>query len=248
MLSKALRRNARATLGKLLPASQSQKLSDDVTAIRKMVEDLLGRAGPGTNGETPSQKLVADRHLSQPIRTERIGNAIDAFFLGEGKTSGRLLEIGGRKNPYKERFSSWEYHNLDLSETAPGVIRGDITGCPEIASESFDAIISVDVFEHIDRPWLAAPEICRLLKPGGLTYHSTLFSWRYHPCPIDYWRFTPDALKFLFAELECVQSGFDDLERRRNIIGRGKNKLVADAFGGWRENQRVYFGGRKPRR
>ena len=39
-------------------------------------------------------------------------------------------------------------------------------------------------------PWLAAAEIARILKPGGLAITHTLFSWRNHPCPIDYWRFS----------------------------------------------------------
>jgi len=193
-----------------------------------------------------AMEAAQDRHLEQPKRHFRIGDLIEAFFTEQKLTSGRVLEIGGRDNPYRERFSNYDYLNLDLSETGPGVLLGDITGCPQIEDASFDAIISVDVFEHINRPWLATKEIGRLLKPGGLTYHSTLFSWRYHPCPIDYWRFTPDALRFLFEDLEHVDSGFDDLERRRDIFGKGGNKLTPDAFGGWRENWRVFYAGKKP--
>jgi SAM-dependent methyltransferase len=162
-----------------------------------------------------------------------------------GVSGGRILEIGGRANPYDAWFPGFEYTMLDLTETAPGVIRADITDCPEIKSESFDAVISVDVFEHIKRPWRAAPEIVRILRPGGFTYHSTLFSWRYHPCPVDYWRYTPEALKFLFDDLRLMAADFDTVERRRNLIGKGHHRLEPDAFGGWRENWRVFYAGVK---
>lgn len=185
-------------------------------------------------------------HEAFPPRTDRVGEHLATMLSGAGIREGRLLEIGGRENPQGGRFPTFDYVNLDLTETGPGVIRGDITDCPEIPSGSFDAVISVDVFEHIQEPWKAAPEIVRLLRPGGFTYHSTLFSWRYHPCPVDYWRYTPDALRFLFRDLECLRADFDAVERRRNIIGKGKHRIAPDAFGGWRENWRVFYAGLKP--
>lgn len=125
------------------------------------------------------------------------------------------------------------------------VLRADLSDCPELASGSFDAIVSVNVLERVREPWLAAKEISRLLRPGGFTYHSTVFSWRYHPAPHDYWRFTPEALTVLFEDLELMRADFDTLERWRNLLGRGAHRLEPDAFGGWRENWRVFYAGVK---
>ncbi len=230
-----------------------------------MMSQLLRRRRPAEDRETAPQQPPAPGQADQPdqaklqamheletyyqrfpIRHERIGQHMQTLLTGAGVKGGRLLEIGGRLNPHADRFEGFEYVALDLSETGPGVIKGDITNCPEIESGSFDAVVSVDVFEHIREPWLAAKEIGRLLRPGGFTYHSTLFSWRYHPCPVDYWRYTPDALRFIFDDLECLRADFDAVERRRNIIGRGKNRVAPDAFGGWRENWRVFYAGVKP--
>ncbi len=170
--------------------------------------------------------------------------------LTRGKVNdGLMLEIGGRHNPRNAEFKEFRYQALDL-KGAPGadieVAVGDITNCPHIADNSYDFIFSFDVFEHINKPWLAASEIQRILKPGGVTVHSTLFAWRYHPCPIDYWRYTAEGLKSLFEGLECLTSEFDYTERRRDVRGQGRNAVKPDAFGGWRENVRVNYAGRKP--
>jgi SAM-dependent methyltransferase len=179
-------------------------------------------------------------------RHERIGSIIQQILTDNHITSGKVLEIGGRSNPYKESiFKNYDYQTIDIKKTADDVIVADITHCPELANEQYDFIFSVDVFEHINAPWLAANEISRLLKPNGVTFHSTLFSWRYHPCPVDYWRFTPAALSFLFSSLKTTMADFDATERRRNITGQDKNKLKEDGFGGWRENWRVHYAGIK---
>jgi SAM-dependent methyltransferase len=182
-------------------------------------------------------------------RDERINEHLQRLLERAKITNGRVLEIGGRAHPRghvfdPERFS---YMNLDLQRGENTVV-GDITNCPQIATGSYDVVISVDVFEHIDRPWLAAAEIRRILAPGGLVYTSTLFSWRYHPCPIDYWRYTPEALEFLF-DVPTLDMGFDTTERRRDVRKKAKaDPMPIDALGGWRENVRVYHAGVKPRR
>jgi SAM-dependent methyltransferase len=223
-------------------------MSDQVRWLRRRASSRPVSAGLKT-AETDPGNAARERleryYENFPPRTVRIGDHIKTMLGNSGVNGGRILEIGGRANPYTEWFPGFEYVCLDLEETGPGVVRGDITNCPEIESGSFDAVISVDVFEHIREPWLAAPEIIRLLRPGGFTYHSTLFSWRYHPCPVDYWRYTPDALSFLFKDLRVMRADFDTVERRRNIIGRGKNRVDPDAFGGWRENWRVFYAGVK---
>jgi SAM-dependent methyltransferase len=201
---------------------------------------------PAVDPQIAARERLETFYQAFPARTERIGEHMKTMLEKSGVTGGRILEIGGRANPYQEYFPDFEYVCLDLDEeTGPGVIKGDITNCPEVESGTFDAIISVDVFEHIKQPWLAASEIVRLLRPGGFTYHSTLFSWRYHPCPVDYWRYTPDALRFLFADLRVMRAEFDTVERRRNLIGKGKHRIEPDAFGGWRENWRVFYAGVK---
>lgn len=221
---------------------------DAVTSVKEVRSELnaVAKARPKSNTRGVDLKAVDADYKKHPSRADRVASFIKKAIAASDLPHGRALEIGGRENPRGKVLSQFEYVALDLADTGPGVLVGDITNCPHIEDNSFEFILSVDVFEHINAPWRAAKEIARILKPGGTTYHTTLFSWRYHPCPIDYWRYTPDALAFIFSDLECVEASFDSAERRRNITGAGHaNPIKPDAIGGWRENWRVHYIGKK---
>ncbi len=121
-------------------------------------------------------------------------------------------------------------------------IIGDITMINKnIDDNSVSCCYSHDVFEHIQNPFKAAAEIYRFIKPGGLVFVDTLFSWREHGCPNDYFRYTKEGLKSVFGEagFEHLFTEYDYVERRRNIVGKHENKIKSDSFGGYRENIRV---------
>jgi len=181
---------------------------------------------------------------------------------GVGKT---MLQVGGTgydpdetvrtsRVQFEPFFYDMNYVNLDIVDDKNSTtITADITNCPEVKSEQFDFILCSDTFEHITEPWNAAKEIIRLLKPKGLCFIIAPFSWRYHTAPIDYWRFTPQCLVYLFKDLELIEANWSwSLNARRGnaekgIQGNGTcNDLVPeDYLGGWRENWRTFFCGRK---
>lgn len=163
----------------------------------------------------------------------------------------KMLEVGGSFSQNSQSlFPELEYYNLDIKDNPdlPTIV-GDITQeNTSLESESFDLIVSHQTFEHINQPWLAAQEIVRLLKPGGFCYISTVWSWRYHPVPIDYWRFSPDCLTFLFKDLEKLDVNFNLYHRRADMRGLWPNCIDGvpiDELGGWRENWLVYYFGKK---
>lgn len=184
---------------------------------------------------------------------KRVGNLPELIkgYLLQYNIMGKMLEIGGwsESNMQGKRAEFWrlDYSNLDLKNSAVKTIIGDITNCPQIKDNTYDFIYSMDTFEHIKEPWLAAKEIIRILKPGGICGIVTLFSWRYHECPIDYWRYSPQCLVFLFKDLDCLEANWDSRNRRGNIQGHGEaNDIVPeDELGAFRENWRVYYIGRK---
>ncbi len=138
---------------------------------------------------------------------------------------------------------------MDILPQSKDIIAADICACPEIPDGSFDVVFSTDLFEHVQRPWDAASECIRIAKPGGLLIHRTLFAYRYHPEPVDYWRFSSQGLEYLFTRdgnASTIIKGYDLRGRRRNR--RGKNldtRPPIDWLGGFRENWRVVWIGRK---
>jgi SAM-dependent methyltransferase len=73
-----------------------------------------------------------------------------------------------------------------------------------VGEEQFDIIISCSTFEHFKYPHLAAHEVMKALKVGGLLFIQTHQTFPIHSYPYDYFRFTREALSGLFG----TQMGF----------------------------------------
>ncbi len=170
---------------------------------------------------------------------------------------GKMLKVGGSFENHHNSKKFWgvtEYINVDINDDKhPLTIAGDITDCKNIFSDNtFDFVECTDTFEHIAEPWKAAKEIIRILKPGGITFIKAPFSWRYHPVPIDYWRFSPQCLINLFKELECIECNWESLNRRHPMQGSTREDTCPEdhvngyiGVHGWLENWRVYYLGIK---
>ena len=83
------------------------------------------------------------------------------------------------------------------------------------ADDSFDVVVSQEVFEHLPDPWGALREVRRTLKPGGRLYLQVPFVIGYHAGPADYWRFTHQGLERLLEG-----AGFQ-IDRLETAVGAG---------------------------
>lgn len=185
-----------------------------------------------------SDELISDAIKSEASRLH-----------AKGMLKPEFLDIGARNGAKSQLAVDFNYRAIDIDPKASHVIYGDICSCPHIGDDSFDVVLSVDVLEHVERPWDAAKECIRITKPGGLLIHRTLFSYRYHPIPKDYWRFTSQGLEYLFThtnQAETVTKGYDIRARRRDHRGHNLlSKPPIDWLGGFRENWQVLWIGRK---
>jgi len=147
-------------------------------------------------------------------------------FLGRHAAAcrGRFLEFG---DPYFRRcFDPARIERYDIVDVAPGpavTIVADLQDCPNIPADTYDVIVCTQVLEHIANPFLAAAELHRILKPGGILLLTVPAAYPYHAVPRDYWRFTRDSLQLLFGER------FGDLE----IVGYGNKLTVVAAYWFW---------------
>lgn len=129
-----------------------------------------------------------------------------------------VLDIGGglriRGNRISQKSSEWmtplaekvTYTFMDpVPDYNPDIV-GDIHAMP-LSDNAVDAIICIAVLEHVENPILATQEMYRTLKPNGYCLTYVPFLYYYHAEKGyygDYWRFTPDALKYMFKDFRQV--------------------------------------------
>ena len=120
---------------------------------------------------------------------------------------GRVLNIGSANTKfnvfYEKIFSDRNILGVDLEKTDGVDVVCDITkDCSELKGERFAVAICCSVLEHVEKPWLAAENIQKLLLPFGLLYVTVPWVWRTHKYPKDYWRMSPDAIRSLFPHVK----------------------------------------------
>lgn len=88
--------------------------------------------------------------------------------------------------------------------------KGDpfIEDLPYRYAGAFGTAVCLNVLEHVQNPFRVMAALYQLLRDGGVLVLETVFSFPYHPSPNDYWRFSPDCLRYLsstagFQVLEC---------------------------------------------
>jgi SAM-dependent methyltransferase len=116
-----------------------------------------------------------------------------------GLIDGKILGISGIDNFY----SLIDTNNYEIIHAEYPSI--DMQHLP-YHDNVFDFVISDQVIEHLEDPQKAVKESFRVLKTGGIAVHTSCFMNYIHPDPIDFWRFSPDALRHLcrdFSEVIC---------------------------------------------
>ena len=97
---------------------------------------------------------------------------------------------------------------------------------------TFDYIISDQVLEHLEDPVKAIKESHRVLRKGGIAIHTTCFLNFIHKFPVDYWRFSPDALRLLCRDfdtiIQCEGWGNRIAVTLRMISGRFRYMQIPD--------------------
>jgi SAM-dependent methyltransferase len=135
-----------------------------------------------------------------------------------GQLKGPVLEIGSKRYggppvffDYRTLFPSCTpYLGVDM-EAGEGVdLVLDMTSRfgavrDHLQNKSFNTVICMSVLEHVDDVFKFARNITALLNEGGAAVLSVPFSWGVHSYPADYWRFTPNAIRYLFPGFQ-----FDD--------------------------------------
>ncbi|MFM7100006.1 MAG: class I SAM-dependent methyltransferase [Verrucomicrobiota bacterium] len=111
------------------------------------------------------------------------------------KSSGRLLDFGSGKSPYRELFAGCEYLTADIESGRATDYRVSSDGTVNAPTGAFDIVLSTQVAEHVPNPAIYFSEAYRLLKPGGSFIVTTHGIWEDHHVPGDFQRWTGDGLR-----------------------------------------------------
>lgn len=118
---------------------------------------------------------------------------------------GDLLDFGCGSKPYRPLFAVEKYIGIDFENPAHPhqneqidiFYDGKTLPFPD---NSFDAVFSSEVFEHVFNLEEILREISRVMKPGANILVTCPFAISEHEVPNDYARYTSFALKHLFEK------------------------------------------------
>jgi len=129
---------------------------------------------------------------------------------------GKTLDIGCGSKPYERLFQVSEYIGLEIDtpenragKKADYFYQGDLF---PFSDNSFDSVITNEVFEHIFNPEVFLSEIHRVLKQDGIFIMTVPFVWDEHEQPYDYARYSSFGIKFLLEK-----HGFKIREHRKSM-------------------------------
>lgn len=131
-----------------------------------------------------------------------LAQAVAEHRLGEG---GVVLNIGaGGVIAERLRDAGVRARSVDVDPARAPDLLADIEDLAMLADASVDAVVMMEVLEHVRRPERAVGELHRVLKPGGIVIGSTPFLLGMHDQPHDYYRYTLHGLDWLFREFTAL--------------------------------------------
>ena len=156
------------------------------------------------------------------------GIAFGERMLTKDVVAGRdVLEVGaydvnGSIRPHAESLAPRSYIGVDIAE-GPRVDRVlDATRLIEtFGRESFDVVVTTEMVEHV-RDWRTVmANLKGVLRPGGhLLVTTRSAGFPYHGWPYDFWRYEPEDMRRIFADLELIAVESDTASPGIFVFGR----------------------------
>ncbi len=119
-----------------------------------------------------------------------------------------VYEFGALQVPGQEGYADLRgyFHGKKFvgcdMRSGPGVDRLLDLHEIDLPDSSAGTVIAMDTLEHVESPHGACQEMFRILRPGGVLIVSSVMNFPIHDYPHDYWRFTPEAFRYLLRPFE----------------------------------------------
>jgi SAM-dependent methyltransferase len=105
-----------------------------------------------------------------------------------------MVDLGCGTMPYRAAINELGIVYVGADIDGSPDLRIDSSGHVSFETTAADAVLSIQVLEHVRNLDAYCAEICRLLRSDGTLLLSTHGSWLYHPHPEDHRRWTRTGL------------------------------------------------------
>lgn len=120
--------------------------------------------------------------------------------------TGTVLDVGGGRHALHD--DAWTTGvrriRLDLSAAHRPDVQADAARLP-VSDASVDAVLLIEVLEHVREPQATVLEARRVLRKGGMLIGSCPFVAPIHGDPNDFYRYSDEGLRHLLAPFTWIR-------------------------------------------
>jgi SAM-dependent methyltransferase len=186
-------------------------------------------------GIVPSGKLLRGPDIGTPWR--RANWRFLQQQVARLKADALILDVGAGRGDFADLFEGRNYLALDVYPYPEVDIVCDLTQVNPFRPQSFDAILLMNVMEHVYDTRALLGSLGEMLKPGGVILVAIPFLVKIHQAPIDFVRYTHYALQRLAQstglQVDLLEGYYDPVF----FLGEGTGNLrhaVLPGMHGWR--------------
>lgn len=147
------------------------------------------------------------------MANKRLQQTRDVVEYAAKYMKGKTLDLGAGSAKYRDIIEAKAdtYTAFDMFPGERIDVVGNVLDLP-FKNNHFDTVVSTQVLEHVERPWVMVEEIYRVLKEDGVCILTCPFITPYHADPGDYFRYTKEGARSLFKNagfkiIECEYYG-----------------------------------------
>jgi SAM-dependent methyltransferase len=182
----------------------------------------------------PSEKIERGAHKGTPWRQA------NWQFLQQQVArlapEARILDVGAGRGDFAAILQNHTSLALDVYPYPEVDLVCDLTRVLPLRAESFDALVLMNVLEHVYNTHALLAALTTLLKPGGVLIMAVPFMVKIHQAPVDFVRYTHYALQRLGEEyglsVETLEGYYDPISFLGEGIGNLKYSILPTVRGG----------------
>ncbi len=179
----------------------------------------------------PSEKLVRGPQVGTPWR--RANWSFLESQVRQLDPGALILDVGAGRGDFADLFDQHPYYlALDVYPYPEVDIVCDLSLVNPFRNASLDAILLMNVLEHVYAPHPLLSALAAMLKPGGVLIIAIPFLVKMHQAPLDFARYTHYALR-RFApdhglEITHLEGFYDPVSVLTEGIGNLKNAVLPE--------------------